>query len=89
MSSSDQLRVAVAIVRQLRPDCQFVLLDKTEQMDLDTLTNFGQWLEAEGLQVIATRVSMGGECSIIIEDGLVANSSLATTAPSLFNQEGF
>ena len=49
-----------------------MLLDKLEQMDLDTLREFGQWLEAEGLQAIATRVSTGEECSIIIEDGYVA-----------------
>ena len=35
------------------------------------MREFGQWLEAEGLQAIATRVSTGGECSIIIEDGYV------------------
>ena len=40
-------------------------------MDLATLREFGVWLEQEGLQAIATRVSTGGECSIIIEDGLV------------------
>ncbi len=71
MSGSDQLRVAAAIVRKLNPRCGFVLLDKLEQMDTDTLNEFGQWLEAEGLQAIATRVSTGGECSIIIEDGYV------------------
>lgn len=92
MSGSDQLRVAVAIVRKLRPECHFVLLDKTEQMDLDTLREFGAWLESEGLQVIATRVGTGGECSIIIEDGLVAGAApvVATVpAPSPFDQEGF
>ncbi|MCK9327922.1 MAG: hypothetical protein M0P69_20675, partial [Bacteroidales bacterium] len=52
----------------------FVLMDKLEQMDLDTLTEFGQWLEAEGLQAIATRVSTGDECSIIIEDGYVVGT---------------
>lgn len=71
MSGSDQLRVATAIVRKLNPRCGFVLLDKLEQMDTDTLNEFGQWLEAEDLQAIATRVSTGGECSIIIEDGYV------------------
>lgn len=71
MSGSDQLRVATAIVRRLNPDCGFVLLDKLEQMDLRTLREFGAWLEAEGLQAIATRVSTGGECQIIIEDGQV------------------
>ncbi|MEA4927858.1 MAG: AAA family ATPase [Candidatus Limiplasma sp.] len=71
ISSSDQLRVATAIVRKLNPQCEFVLLDKLEQMDLDTLREFSAWLEAEGLQAIATRVSTGGECSIIISDGYV------------------
>ena len=69
MSGSEQLRVAAAIVRCLNPECGFVLLDKLEQMDLQTLADFGKWLEAEGLQAIATRVSTGDECSIIIEDG--------------------
>ena len=72
MSGSDRLKVATAIVRKLNPECGFVLMDKLEQMDLDTLKEFGQWLEQEGLQVIATRVSTGRECSIIIEDGYVS-----------------
>ena len=71
MSGSDQLRVAAAIVRRLNPDCGFVLLDKLEQMDMTTLNEFSRWLEAEGLQAIATRVSTGSECQIIIEDGMV------------------
>ena len=71
MSGSDRLKVATAIVRQLNPKCGFVLLDKLEQMDLKTLKEFGEWLEAEGLQAIATRVSTGGECSVIIEDGCI------------------
>lgn len=71
MSGSDQLKVATAIVRKLNPECGFVLLDKLEQMDLETLHEFGEWLEAEGMQAIATRVSTGDECSIIIEDGYI------------------
>ena len=74
MSGSDQLKVSTAIVRKLNPECGFVLIDKLEQMDLDTLQEFGQWLEAEGLQAIATRVSTGDECSIIIEDGYSVGS---------------
>ena len=69
MSGSDRLKVSTAIVRKLNPKCGFVLLDKLEQMDLNTLNDFGRWLEQEGLQAIATRVSTGEECSIIIEDG--------------------
>lgn len=72
MSGSDRLQVSTAIVRKLNPECGFVLLDKLEQMDLEVLKEFGEWLQAEGLQAIATRVSTGEECSIIIEDGYVA-----------------
>ncbi len=70
MSGAEQLKIATAIVRKLNPECGFVLMDKLEQMDAKTLAEFGNWLEQEGLQVIATRVSTGDECSIIIEDGL-------------------
>ena len=75
MSGSEQLRVGTAIVRRLNPECGFVLLDKLEQMDMQTLKDFGAWLESEGLQAIATRVSTGDECSVIIEDGYIAGSS--------------
>lgn len=69
MSGAEQLKVATAIIRKINPECGFVLLDKLEQMDIDTLKEFAAWLEKEGLQAIATRVSSGDECSIIIEDG--------------------
>lgn len=71
MSGSEQLIVSTAIVKALNPKCGFVLLDKLEQLDTDTLNEFGEWLDNEGLQAIATRVSTGDECSIIIEDGYV------------------
>lgn len=71
MSGAERLKVSTAIVRKLNPKCGFVLLDKLECMDMDTLNEFGRWLEDEGLQAIATRVSTGDECSIIIEDGYV------------------
>lgn len=76
MSSSQQLRVSTAIVRKLKPECGFVLLDKLEQMDIPTLNEFGKWLESEGLQAIATRVSSGEECQIIIEDGYVVSDTV-------------
>ena len=71
MSGAEQLQVATAIVRKLNPDCGFVLMDKLEQMDPETLAAFGKWLEGEGLQVIATRVGTDDTCSIIIEDGYI------------------
>lgn len=81
MSGSDQLKVSTAIVRKLKPDCGFVLLDKLEQMDSTSLESFGKWLEQEGLQAIATRVSKGDECSIIIEDGYVVKDETLTPQP--------
>ncbi len=78
MSGSDRLKVSAAIVRELNPKCGFVLLDKLEQMDLQTLKEFGTWLEQEGLQAIATRVSTGGECSVIIEDGYSQGTEAGT-----------
>lgn len=80
MSGSQQLIVATAIIRKLKPDCGFVLIDKLEQMDKQTLEQFGQWLEKEGLQAIATRVSTGDECSIIIEDGYSVKPELIASA---------
>jgi hypothetical protein len=91
MSGAEQLRVGTAIARQLNPACGFVLLDKAEQFDVETLREFGAWLEAEGLQAIATRVSTGDECSIILEDGqatgeepFVDDVDLMTTAEPKF-----
>ncbi len=75
MSGSEQLIVATSIVRKLNPDMGFVLIDKLEQMDMATLQTFGHWLEAEELQCIATRVSQGSECSIIIEDGQISRET--------------
>lgn len=87
MSSSEQLIVATAIVRKLNPKCGFVLLDKLEQMDVDTLNRFGRWLEREGLQAIATRVSTGSECTLLIEDGMVA--APAAPAPATWTKGVF
>lgn len=83
MSGSEQLKVATSIVRKINPDCGFVLMDKLEQMDIETMNEFGKWLEKEGLQVIATRVSTGDECSIIIEDGYVKGTEQVETTRKL------
>jgi len=76
MSGSDQLKVATAIVRAVKPECQFVLLDKLEQMDMEQLNHFGEWAAQEGLQIIATRVSTGEECTLIVEDGYVKGQEM-------------
>lgn len=81
MSGSEQLKVSAAIVRALKPECGFILMDQLEAMDVETLREFGAWLENEGLQVIATRVSGGNECQIIIEDGYVKDAEKPESQP--------
>lgn len=78
MSGAEQLIVSVAIVRETSPECGFVLLDKTEQFDKKTLIEFTEWVNQQGLQVIATRVSDGDECQIIIEDGEIVHNAIKT-----------
>lgn len=70
MSGMERLKTAVSVVRKLKPACGFVLIDGLEAFDLEQLRAFGQYLEEQQLQAIATRVSRGDECSIIIEDGV-------------------
>ncbi len=73
MSGSQQLKVATAICRKINPNCGFYLIRQVGTDGHEHSYRFlGTWLKSEGLQAIATRVSTGDECSIIIEDGYVA-----------------
>ncbi len=83
MSGSEQLRVATAIVRRVKPECGFVLVDKLEQMDPQTLAEFGAWAESQGLQVIGTRVATDETCTVIIEDGRAVTESAPKKAPEI------
>lgn len=76
MSGSEQLRVSIAIASAIKPECRFVLVDKLEQMDSDTMSELDKWAKLHDLQVIATRVTTNpDECTIVIEDGLPVGSS--------------
>ena len=77
-SSSQQLIVGTAIASRLNPDCKFVLLDKLEQLDDETLKEFDKWLCEHGIQSIATRVSSDKDASLIIEDGEVVEGAAGT-----------
>jgi DNA repair exonuclease SbcCD ATPase subunit len=77
MSGAEQATAGIAIVRELRPECGFVLLDGLERFDATQVSALGAWLDRLGLQGIATRVSRGDECSIIIEDGLVVGAPIS------------
>lgn len=72
MATSEQLVVAVSICHAINQKCGFVLLDRLEAFDSMQLAKFDEWLKQHGLQAICTRVSTGDECTIVIEDGLVA-----------------
>lgn len=74
MATSEQYRVATALSAAIKPSCKFVLLDRLESLDRIELMKFDLWLKTQGLQGIATRVSEGKECHIIIENGVVAAS---------------
>lgn len=89
MSGAEQLMVATAIIRKLNPECGFVLMDKLEQMDQETLKEFSEWLTNEGLQVIATRVGTDDSCSIIIEDGYVKESAAQSAEPKAWTPGTF
>lgn len=81
MSGSEQMRVAAAVARAAKPECGFVLVDKLEQMDPQTLAEFGAWAQAEGLQVIGTRVATDGTCDLVIEDGRVVGADVSDPEP--------
>lgn len=83
MSGSQQLIVSCAIASRINPSCRFVLMDKLEQLDLDTLAEFDRWLRSQGLQCIATRVSTGGECTLVIEDGEVKDGERRVLVPRM------
>ena len=52
MSGSDQLKVSAAIVRAIKPQCGFVLLDKLEQMDRKTLQELESgWKQKDSRQL--------------------------------------
>jgi len=70
LSSMQQMRVSTAIVRKLSPNFGFILLDGLERFDMKQLQELQEWLESEDMQAIATRVSTGEECRLIIEEGM-------------------
>tara|TARA_R100000655_G_scaffold96594_1_gene139144 strand:- start:752 stop:2077 length:1326 start_codon:yes stop_codon:yes gene_type:complete len=81
MSSAEQMIVATAIVRKLKPECGFVLMDKLEQLDSDTIKHFNEWLIEEGLQILGTIVGDSDQAQIVIEDGLVAEDRTIKLKP--------
>lgn len=78
MSTMEQYRVAAAIVRKLKPECGFLLLDGLETFDHEQLEAFDEWLRNENLQAICTKVGTE-DCSIVIEDGVAVEEGVPPT----------
>lgn len=77
MSGSQQLVVAASIASRLNPKLRLVLLDKTEQIDIDNMREFDEWCDVNDVQCICTRVSSGAECSVILSEGEIVENNLA------------
>ena len=77
MSHSQQVIMAIAVARLANPNCGFVIADKLESWDINTLRTVAAWCEKEGIQIIGTRVSSNaeGECTFLISDGLVEGAT--------------
>ena len=84
MSGMERIRVSTAIVKELKPECGFVLLDGLEAFDADNLKELADWLKAEDLQAIGTCVGTPDDCTIIIEDGRIKG---ATPTPEVKPQK--
>ena len=65
----------IGIVIDTRNHAPCNLCSQALCMLLKTLAEFGAWAESEGLQVIGTRVATDDTCSVIIEDGRVAEGA--------------
>lgn len=77
MSTMEQYRVGAAIVRVLKPECGFILMDGLEVFDHDQLRALDAWLIENDLQAICTRVGDDRDCTIVIEDGYAVQENVA------------
>ena len=72
MSESMKIRVGCAIVSRINPSCKFMLVDKLEQLDSESLAELDQFAKDHDIQIIGTRVTTDpNDCSIIIKNGWI------------------
>ena len=72
MSESMKIRVGCAIVARINPSCKFMLVDKLEQLDSESLAELDQFAKDHDIQIIGTRVTTDpNDCSIIIKNGWI------------------
>lgn len=69
LSSSEQLKFGLQVVRALNGDFKVICVDGIESLDKESFEFFLKEIEADEYQYFVTRVDGNGEHSIVIEDG--------------------
>lgn len=69
LSSSEQLKFGLQVVRALNGDFRVVCIDGIESLDGDTFTAFLKEIEGDDYQYFVTRVDGNSPHSIVVEDG--------------------
>lgn len=73
-SSAEQLRASVAIGLAMHPKLKVLLVRDGSLLDEKSLAMVAEMAARAGAQVWLERVGKGTECSVVIEDGQVANA---------------
>ena len=76
-SSSEQLRVSVAMGLSQHPTLKLLLIRDGSLLDEANLTLIGDMAEKAGAQVLVERVGTDAHTSVVIEDGMVLDTEAA------------
>lgn len=79
-SAAEQLRVSVAIGIAMNPRLRVLLIRDASLLDADSLRMVAEMAQQSGAQVWLERVGSDAATSILIEDGMVSQSSILTGA---------
>jgi DNA repair exonuclease SbcCD ATPase subunit len=71
-SESDQLEVSAAMGLAQHPKLRVLLIKKAALLDEEHMTRLVEWANKNECQCWIERVGKGKECSVVIEDGMVA-----------------
>ena len=73
--SAEKLRVSTAMGLAMNKDLKLLLIDDGERLDKDGLKLVADMAAEAGATILMTRVSVGPECSVIIQDGEIVEAS--------------
>lgn len=75
LSSSEQLKFGLQVVRALNGEFKVICVDGIESLDAESFEFFLKAIEEDDYQYFVTRVDGASEHSIVIEDGEIKNES--------------